>query len=116
MYKVGQVIQVTVTGVKPYGAFVKADEHTNGLIHISEISEFYIRDVAKFFTKGEKLVVKIIDIDKNGQLRLSLKAIQSNRKCAIPSKKDISAINKIGFATLSEQLPQWIAQAMEDIK
>ncbi|NMA15984.1 MAG: S1 RNA-binding domain-containing protein, partial [Erysipelotrichia bacterium] len=42
MYKVGQVIQGTITGIKPYGAFVKVDEKTSGLIHISEISEYYI--------------------------------------------------------------------------
>ena len=114
MYKVGQLIPVTVTSVRPYGAFVRTDDNTSGLIHISEISEFYVRDVGMFFNRGEKLVVKIIDIDDNGQLRLSLKAIQSNRKGAIPSKRDISAINHIGFDSLKEKLPAWIKQAEKE--
>ena len=116
MHKIGQLIPVTVTGVRPYGAFVRTDDGTNGLIHISEISEFYIKDVGRFFNKGEKLVVKIIDIDQNGQLRLSLKAIQSNRKGAIPTKREISAINTIGFESLREKLPVWISQAKKENK
>ncbi|NLZ76318.1 MAG: S1 RNA-binding domain-containing protein [Erysipelotrichia bacterium] len=113
MYKVGQVVQGTITGIKPYGAFVKIDEETSGLIHISEISEYYINDVSYFFKKGEKVVVKIIDIDKIGQLRLSLKAIQTNRKYAIPTKKDIANIEKIGFKSLQEKLPDWIKDALK---
>ncbi len=115
MYKVGEVVQGTITGIKPYGAFVRVDESTSGLIHISEISDFYISDVGKFFNKGEKVVVKIIDIDEYGQLRLSLKAIQTNRKSAIPTKRDIQAINNVGFASLQEKLPIWINERIKEI-
>ncbi|MGI6509168.1 MAG: CvfD/Ygs/GSP13 family RNA-binding post-transcriptional regulator [Erysipelotrichaceae bacterium] len=114
MYKTGQVVQGTITGIKPYGAFVKVDEETYGLIHISEISEYYIDDVSYFFRKGEKLVVKIIDIDRNGQLKLSLKAIQTNRKYAVPTKKDIAKIEKIGFKSLKEKLPVWIEDTLKE--
>ncbi len=114
MYKIGQVVQGTITGIKPYGAFVKVDEETYGLIHISEISECYINDVSYFFKKGEKLVVKIIDIDRNGQLKLSLKAIQTNRKYAVPTKKDIAKIEKIGFKSLEEKLPVWIEDTLKE--
>ncbi|MDI9540139.1 MAG: S1 RNA-binding domain-containing protein [Bacillota bacterium] len=114
MYKIGQVVQGMITAIKPYGAFVKVDERTSGLIHISEISEYYINDVAYFFKKGEKVIVKIIDINKYGQLRLSLKAIQTNRKYAVPTKKDIAKIEKIGFKSLKEKLPVWIEDALKE--
>ena len=42
-YKIGQIIEGVITGVKPYGAFVKVDEQTTGLIHISEISDDFVR-------------------------------------------------------------------------
>ena len=42
-YQSGQVVQGIVTGIKPYGAFVKIDDNTDGLIHISEISDNYVR-------------------------------------------------------------------------
>lgn len=115
MYKIGEVIQGTITGIKPYGAFVKADDGCDGLIHISEISDFFVNDISKFFKKGEKVIVKIIDIDKKGQYCLSLKAIQSNRKYAIPTKKDIADLNVIGFASLKKQLDDWITIAMKRI-
>lgn len=114
MYKVGQVVQGTITGIKPYGAFVKVDDDTFGLIHISEISNYYVNDVHRYFRKGEKAVVKIIDIDKNGQLRLSLKAIQSNRKYAIPTKRNINELTTIGFKSLQEQLPIWIEKTLKE--
>lgn len=112
MYKVGDVIQGTITGIKPYGAFVRIDEFTSGLIHISEISDFYISDVNRFFNKGEKIVVKVIDIDDKGQLRLSLKAIQTNRKYAVPTRRDISSINRLGFSSLENVLGKWIEETL----
>ncbi|MGI6608340.1 MAG: CvfD/Ygs/GSP13 family RNA-binding post-transcriptional regulator [Erysipelotrichaceae bacterium] len=114
MYKTGQVVQATITGIRPYGAFVKVDDETSGLIHISEISEYYINDVSDFFKKGEKVIVKIIDIDKYGHLRLSLKAIQTNRKYAVPTKKDIARLEKIGFKSLKEKLPVWINDTLKE--
>ena len=44
-YSIGDVVEGVVTGIKPYGAFVSLDSSHNGLIHISEISERYVRDV-----------------------------------------------------------------------
>lgn len=114
MYKVGQVVQGVITGIKSYGAFVKVDENTSGLIHISEISNYFVNDVHRYFRKGEKVVVKIIDIDLANQLRLSLKAIQSDRKYAIPTKKNIYELTNIGFASLEKQLPLWIDEALKE--
>ena len=44
MYKVGEIIEVEVTGIESYGIFVKADNDYTGLIHISEIDNNYIKD------------------------------------------------------------------------
>ena len=115
-YRIGQVVKGTITGIRPYGAFVEMDDGTVGMIHISEISDFYVRDVGQYFNRGEKVVVRIIDIDSQGQLRLSLKAIQSHRKVAIPSKKDIIELNNIGFRSLAEKLPEWIKEAEKTAK
>ena len=45
-YLVGQVIEGVVTGIQPYGAFVYLDSETKGLIHISEISQGYVKDLS----------------------------------------------------------------------
>ena len=47
-YRIGQIVEGTITGIQPYGAFVSLDEETSGLIHISEISEGFVKDVNHF--------------------------------------------------------------------
>ena len=77
-YSIGDVVEGVITGIKPYGAFVALDSTHNGLIHISEISERYVRDVHTFVNMNEKVKVKILDQDEDGiHFRLSLKAVNS---------------------------------------
>lgn len=110
-YTVGQVVQGIVTGIQPYGAFVKVDGGTDGLIHISEISSHYVNDVHNYVNIGEKVVVKIIDIDENnGQLRLSLKAVQPGRKSPRSHINRTEDELKIGFSSLKDKLIQWIEE------
>ncbi len=73
-YRIGQIVEGTITGIQPYGAFVSLDEETSGLIHISEISEGFVKDVNHFVHVHDRVKVKIIDFDKSThQARLSLK-------------------------------------------
>lgn len=72
-YKVGQHIKVRVTGIQPYGAFVETPDHTEGLIHISEIMDDYVHNLKKFLSEGQVVKAKILSIDDEGKLNLSLK-------------------------------------------
>ena len=72
-YKEGQHIKVRVTGIQPYGAFVEAPDHTEGLIHISEIMDDYVHNLKKFLSEGQVVKAKIVSIDEEGKLNLSLK-------------------------------------------
>ena len=114
-YQRGQVVQGIVTGIKPYGAFVKIDDTTDGLIHISEISDNFVNDVSLFVRQGEKIVVKVIDSDPvTGQLKLSLKAVQPPRKSHM-RYRNLNSINRfIGFRSLKERLPEWIMEETEN--
>jgi len=115
-YKVGQVLQGTITQIEPYGAFVKTDDGETGLVHISEIADDFIPNVNLFVKRGEKVIVKIIDIDSNGRYRMSLKAIQPSRSYyQIPHSIDDIHL-KIGFKSLEEKLDGFIKKAMEEIK
>lgn len=79
-YKIGEITECFITGIQPYGAFVVLDDKTPGLIHISEISDGFVKDVANFINVNDRIKVKIIDYDeKNNQARLSIKAINPNR-------------------------------------
>src|SRR5699024_9349709 len=62
---------------QPYGAFVALDEHTQGLIHISECHHGFVDDVSKFLHVGEEVSVMIIDIDLyTGKISLSIRCLE----------------------------------------
>ena len=116
VYHVGQIVEGQITGIKPYGAFVNIDANTSGLIHISELSDGFVRDVELFVKLGEKVKLKVLEIDQeNQQLRLSLKALQSNSRKTRPRIKPIIKLrDKIGFASLKAQLNGWIKEAQKE--
>ena len=114
-YQTGQIVEGKVTGIQPYGAFVALDRNTSGLIHISEISDGYVRDISRYVKVGDTVRVKIIDFDeKNNQARLSLKALhrsharnhrrQTSRKASLPQMK-------LGFSTIAMHLMEWVQEA-----
>lgn len=47
-YEVGEELTGNVTGIQPYGAFVALDEETQGLVHISEITYGFVKDINEF--------------------------------------------------------------------
>lgn len=108
---IGRIVEGTITGIQPYGAFVMIDEDLKGLIHISEISKGYVKDVAKYLQVGEKVRVKIIDYDpSNHQCRLSLKAVHGANKRPRHKQTRVQRVPKmvIGFRSLEEHLDEWI--------
>jgi len=77
--KVGDVLEGEVTGIMPFGLFVrvKTPVDLEGLVHISEISWEKVDDPSKFFNQGDKIKVKVLAADqKTGKLNLSIKQLQ----------------------------------------
>lgn len=115
--QIGDVIDVTITGIQPYGAFASLPDKTSGLIHISEISDKFVRDVENFVHVGEIIRVKVIDIDnETNQAKLSLKAMQTLKKRrykrAYKSQREPIVETPSGFNSLKEKLPEWIAKGI----
>lgn len=114
-YMIGSVVEGVVTGIKPYGAFVYLDSKHTGLIHISEISERFVRDVHTYVNVNQRVKVKILDVDEDGtHFKLSLKALQPRK--ARSMRKRVShelPEMKIGFASLQEKLDGWIKDAIQ---
>jgi predicted RNA-binding protein with RPS1 domain len=68
----GEVIRI-----EPFGAFVEVGADRPGLVHVSEISDEYVRDPRDQIRVGEELAVTVLEVDrKKKQIRLSLKAAQ----------------------------------------
>ena len=76
-YKVGDVVDGTVTGVVDFGIFVKIEEGLEGLVHISEIDWGLVDDPRKFQKVGDVVKIKIIEV-KDGKVSLSIKAMKQN--------------------------------------
>jgi general stress protein 13 len=111
--KPGKIVIGSVTGIVSYGVFVNLDEYYNGLIHISEISSDYVKNINDYVNIGEKIFVKVIDVDDESyQVKLSIKDI--DYKIKTQSNKKIRE-TKYGFKLLQEKLPQWVEKKMSEI-
>ena len=75
-FGVGSVIEGKVTGITKFGAFVSLPEGKSGLVHISEIAYTYVNDVKDYLQEGQDVKVKVIGIDENGRINLSIKKAQ----------------------------------------
>jgi polyribonucleotide nucleotidyltransferase len=64
-----------VVTVKEYGAFVDIAPGISGLVHVSEIADERIQDVNEYITEGQEVNVKVLEVDRFGKIRLSIKAI-----------------------------------------
>ncbi len=72
--EIGKIYTGKVTSVTEYGAFVEIFAGREGLLHISELDDGYVRKVEDILSEGDEVVVKLIEIDKFGRLNLSRKA------------------------------------------
>ena len=105
-YKKGDTVTGTVTGIEDYGIFLKLDNNYTGLVHISEISDSFVKNVNDYVKLGENISVKIIDInDDNKQLKLSIKALLNTNKLEESPN---------GFDSLKKELPVWINEKIKE--
>lgn len=71
--EVGAILEGKVTGITKFGAFVSLPGGRSGLVHISEIAYSYVSDVSEFLEVGQDVKVKLINVDENGRINLSIK-------------------------------------------
>ena len=110
-YKKGKIVPCTVTGIESYGIFVSLDKYYSGLIHISEISHGFVKEINDFVKVGEIINAEVLDVDDDlGQLKLSIKNIKYKIH-KIP-KRTIKE-TPLGFKTLAYKLPFWISKSLQ---
>lgn len=105
-YNIGDVVTGCVTGIEKYGIFVNLDNYYSGLVHISEISNSFVRNINDYVSIGENIKVKVLDVDREHyHLKLSIKNLEYkySRK-----KKNKIIETKHGFSTLDSMLKVWI--------
>jgi general stress protein 13 len=125
--EIGSIVTGKVTGIQPYGAFVAIDENTQGLVHISEITHGYVKDISEQLKVGDEVKVKVLSIDEAaGKIGLSIRATEeapdqqaTKPKKQQPRKRQAAAIitevdGQQGFNTLKDKLQEWIDQSQQE--
>lgn len=78
--EVGSKLQGKVTGITNFGAFVELGEGKTGLVHISEVADNYVKDINEHLSVGEEVLVKVINVEKDGKIGLSIKKAKDRPK------------------------------------
>ncbi len=78
--EVGKIVEGKVSGITGFGAFVDLEGGKSGLVHISEVSHEYVRDIKDHLKIGDVVRVKITNIDANGKIGLSIKKAQEEMR------------------------------------
>lgn len=73
MVSVGSILDGKILNIMPFGAFVSIGSNQSGLVHISEVSNEYVKDINDHLKKGDSVKVKVIKIDDSGRISLSIK-------------------------------------------
>ncbi len=73
---VGDIHEGKVASIMPYGAFVDIAPNVAGLLHVSEMADEFVKDVRKYCNEGDIIKVKIVGIDPQGKIKLSITGVK----------------------------------------
>jgi S1 RNA binding domain protein len=85
--EVGSKLQGKVTGITKFGAFVELPEGVTGLVHISEVADNYVKDIHDHLKVGDIVYVKVINVEKDGKIGLSIKKAKDTPPSQRPRHK-----------------------------
>lgn len=126
-YRIGMRVHGRVTGIQPYGAFVTLDGEHQGLIHISECHEGYVKSITEYLKVGQAVDVIILDIDEyTGKISLSLRCIEHQPH---PTVNDLEIYKTFrhkhfwtnrhvhaGFEPIANHLASWTSDSLNRLK
>jgi S1 RNA binding domain protein len=86
--EVGAKLEGKVTGITHFGAFVDLSGGVTGLVHISEIADNYVKDVKDHLKIDDVVTVKVINVDKDGKIGLSIKQAIERPEGYVPPQRE----------------------------
>ena len=87
--EVGSIIDGKVTGITKFGAFVSLPMGKTGMVHISEVARTYVNDIREYLTEGQEVKVRVLAVDKDGRINLSIKKASEPRAERPPALADV---------------------------
>ena len=82
---IGGIYKGKVTGLTTFGAFVKMEIGESGMVHISEVAPVFVKEIKDFLTEGQDVTVKVLAVNENNKIRLSIKQAAEN---AAPAREE----------------------------
>lgn len=119
--KVGSILEGTVVNITKFGAFIEVEGKT-GLVHISEVADTYVKDINDHLKEKDKVKVKVISVDDNGRISLSIKQAMVKKKSSKPVEidwskdKEKSKINNNNFEDAISKFLKESEERFQDLK
>jgi len=116
--KAGSIIDGVVVNITNFGAFVEVEGKT-GLVHISEVADSYVKDIKDYLKEKDRVKVKVISVDDNGKISLSIKQALSIKKSIKPVEIDWSkekGKSVTGSANFEDRLVKFMKDSEEKIQ
>ncbi|MBQ6932738.1 MAG: S1 RNA-binding domain-containing protein [Clostridia bacterium] len=85
--EVGAIVEGKVTGLTNFGAFVTLEGNTTGMVHISEVSNTYVKDIKEHLSEGQQVKVKVLSIGADGKISLSIKQANPTVQQSAPAQQ-----------------------------
>ncbi|MCY6371963.1 S1 domain-containing RNA-binding protein [Clostridium ganghwense] len=115
--KLGSILEGTVVNITKFGAFVEVEGKT-GLVHISEVADTYVKDISAHLKEQDKVKVKVISVDDNGRLSLSIKQAMVKKKSSKPieidwTKEKTNKTSKISGGNFEDAISKFLKDSEE---
>ncbi|NOV55968.1 S1 RNA binding domain protein [Clostridium saccharobutylicum] len=115
----GNIVEGTVINITNFGAFIEVEGKT-GLVHISEVADSYVKDIREHLSEQDKVKVKVISIDDNGKISLSIKQANVQKKSVKPAEIDWKSPEKKkaagNFEDIMSKFLKDSEERMQDVK
>lgn len=114
--QVGSILEGTVVNITNFGAFVDVEGKT-GLVHISEISNTYVKNIRDYVKENDKVKVKVIGVDEKGKISLSMKQANPAKRSHRPIEVDWGANkNKESSLSFEDMMSKYLKESEERIQ
>ncbi|MBE6786205.1 MAG: S1 RNA-binding domain-containing protein [Ruminococcaceae bacterium] len=80
MLEIGAIVEGKVTGLTAFGAFVSLPDGKSGMVHISEVSTSFVKDIKDFLKEGQDVKVKVVGISEEGKISLSIRKAEPQKE------------------------------------
>ncbi len=114
--KVGSIVEGVVTGITNFGAFVLLPSGETGLVHISEVADSYVKDINEHLQKKDKVKVKVLNVNDDGKIGLSIKRAQSDSTGSSAPRKKGSMPSKTSFEDKVSKFLKDSDEKQQDLK